>query len=380
MFPQRHNGKDSNAREERGGLRRRENKMPTLVAELDTPAVVIDLDIVEANIHRAQDVLSSHGLANRPHIKTHKIPALAKKQMEAGAVGITCQKLGEVEVMADAGVADDILLTYNVLGGAKTERLAALIRRLERMAVVLDNETIARGLSEAGKRHGVDIRFLIECDTGFGRNGVQSPQAALDLARETMRLPNMQFEGLMTFPTAKPEQRLWFERALQLLNGAGIAVPVVSGGGSPSLKGCGDFPMLTEYRAGTYIYNDVMQVTSGAVTWDDCAMTVRATVVSRPTENRAVLDSGSKVLTFEQHYAKGFGRIVEYPDAQITGFSEEHGIVELAGSAKKPTVGEVVSIIPNHCCVVTNMMDEIYAARKGVVEAVYPVAARGKVR
>jgi D-serine deaminase-like pyridoxal phosphate-dependent protein len=354
--------------------------MPTLVAELDTPAVVIDLDIVEANIKRAQDTLASHGLANRPHIKTHKIPALAKKQMEAGAVGITCQKLGEVEVMADAGVADDILLTYNVLGEAKGERLAALIKRLKRMAVVLDNETVARGLSEAGKRHGVDIRFLIECDTGFGRNGVQSPQDALDLARETMRLPNMQFEGLMTFPTAKPEQRLWLERAMQLLNGAGIPVPVVSGGGSPSLKSCGEFPMLTEYRAGTYIYNDVMQVTAGGATWDDCAMTVRATVVSRPTEDRAVLDSGSKVMTFEQHYAKGFGRIVEYPDAQITGFSEEHGIVDLSGSTKKPKVGEVISIIPNHCCVVTNMMDEIYAARKGVVEAVYPVAARGKVR
>ena len=176
-------------------------------ADLDTPAVVIDLDIVEANIKRAQETLASHGLANRPHIKTHKIPALAKLQMDAGAVGITCQKLGEVEVMADAGVADDILLTYNVLGDAKAERLAALIRRLKRMAVVLDNEVVARGLSEAGKRHGVDIRFLIECDTGFGRNGVQSPQAALDLAREAMKLPHMRFEGLMTFPTAKPEQR-----------------------------------------------------------------------------------------------------------------------------------------------------------------------------
>src|SRR3954447_8865739 len=357
-----------------------EVKMATLVSDLDTPAVVIDLDIVEANIKRAQDTLAGHGLANRPHIKTHKIPALAKKQIEAGAVGITCQKLGEVEVMADAGAADDILLTYNVLGDAKTERLAALIKRLKRMAVVLDNETVARGLSEAGRRHGVDIRFLIECDTGFGRNGVQNPQAALDLARETMRLPNMQFEGLMTFPTAKAEQRLWLERALQLLNGAGIPVRVVLGGGTPQLKGCGDFPMLTEYRAGTYIYNDVMQVTAGAVTWDDCAMTVRATVVSRPTENRAVLDAGSKVMTYEQYYAKGFGRIVEYPDAQITGFSEEHGIVDLSGSAKKPKVGEVVSIIPNHCCVVTNMMDEIYAARKGKVEAVYPVGARGKVR
>jgi D-serine deaminase-like pyridoxal phosphate-dependent protein len=195
-----------------------------------------------------------------------------------------------------------------------------------------------------------------------------------------MRMPNMQFEGLMTFPTAKPEQRLWLERALQLLKGAGIAVPVVSGGGSPALKGCGDFPMLTEYRAGTYIYNDVMQVTSGAATWDDCALTVRATVVSRPTENRAVLDAGSKVMTYEQYYAKGFGRIVEYPDAQITGFSEEHGMVDLSASAKKPQIGETVSVIPNHCCVVTNMMDEVYAARKGRIEAVYPVAARGKVR
>jgi D-serine deaminase-like pyridoxal phosphate-dependent protein len=354
--------------------------MPTLVAELDTPAVVIDLDIVEANIRRAQDKLAGHGFKNRPHIKTHKIPALAKMQMDAGAVGITCQKLGEVEVMADAGVADDILLTYNVIGDAKAERLVALIRRLKRMAVVVDNEVVARGLSEAGKRHGVDIRFLIECDTGGARNGVQTPQAALDFANLAMRLPNMRFEGLMTYPTAKPEQRQWLERAMQLLNGAGIATPVISGGGSPMMKGCGDFPMLTEYRAGTYIYNDVMQVTAGAATWDDCAMTVRATVVSRPTETRAVFDAGSKVMTYEQYYAKGYGRVVEYPDAEVTGFSEEHGIIDLSKCAKRPQIGETISVIPNHCCVVTNMMDEVYAARKGVVEAVYPVAARGKVR
>jgi len=352
----------------------------TTVAELDTPAVIIDLDKVERNIRRAQELLARHGVANRPHIKTHKIPALARMQMAAGAVGITCQKLGEAEVMADAGVADDILLTYNVLGDAKTERLAALIKRLKRMAVVLDNETVAKGLSEAGRRHGVDVRFLIECDTGFGRNGVQSPQDALDLARAATRMPHLQFEGLMTFPTAKPEQRQWLERALQLLQGAGIQVPVVSGGGSPSLKDVGDFPMLTEYRAGTYIYNDVMQVTAGAATWDDCAMTVRTTVVSRPTDGRAILDAGSKVMTYEQYYAKGFGRILEYPDAEIAGFSEEHGMVDLAGSASKPRIGEVVSVVPNHCCVVTNMMDEVHAVRGGKVEAVWPVAARGKVR
>lgn len=352
----------------------------TSVAELDTPAVTVDLDKVDRNIRRAQEHLAALGLANRPHIKTHKIPALAKLQMDAGAVGITCQKLGEVEVMADAGVADDILLTFNVIGEAKTERLAALIRRLKRMAVVLDNEVVAKGLSEAGRRHGVDIRFLIECDTGFGRNGVQSPQAALDLARAAMKMPHMRFEGLMTFPTAKPEQRQWLERALQLLQGAGLDVPVVSGGGSPSLKSAGEFPMLTEYRAGTYIYNDVMQVTAGAATWDDCAMTVRTTVISRPTDDRAILDAGSKVMTYEQYYAKGFGRIIEYPDAVITGFSEEHGMVDLTGSPKKPKVGEVVSVIPNHCCVVTNMMDEIYAVRGSTVEAAWPVAARGKVR
>ena len=352
----------------------------TTVAELDTPAVIIDLDKVERNIRRAQELLARHGVANRPHIKTHKIPALARMQMAAGAVGITCQKLGEAEVMADAGVADDILLTYNVLGDAKTERLAALIKRLQRMAVVLDNETVAKGLSEAGRRHGVDVRFLIECDTGFGRNGVQSPQDALDLARAATRMPHLQFEGLMTFPTAKPEQRQWLERALQLLQGAGIQVPVVSGGGSPSLKDVGDFPMLTEYRAGTYIYNDVMQVTAGAATWDDCAMTVRTTVVSRPTDGRAILDAGSKVMTYEQYYAKGFGRILEYPDAEIAGFSEEHGMVDLSACAKKPKIGEVISVIPNHCCVVTNMMDEVFAARRGKVEAVFPVAARGKVR
>jgi D-serine deaminase-like pyridoxal phosphate-dependent protein len=352
----------------------------TTVAELDTPAVIIDLDKVERNIRRAQELLARHGVANRPHIKTHKIPALARMQMAAGAVGITCQKLGEAEVMADAGVADDILLTYNVLGDAKTERLAALIKRLKRMAVVLDNETVAKGLSEAGRRHGVDVRFLIECDTGFGRNGVQSPQDALDLARATTRMPHLQFEGLMTFPTAKPEQRQWLERALQLLQGAGIQVPVVSGGGSPSLKDVVEFPMLTEYRAGTYIYNDVMQVTAGAATWDDCAMTVRTTVVSQPTDGRAILDAGSKVMTYEQYYAKGFGRIIEYPDAEITGFSEEHGMVDLAGCTSKPRIGEVVSVVPNHCCVVTNMMDEVHAVRGGRVEAVWPVAARGKVR
>src|SRR5215211_8106960 len=150
------------------------------IDELETPVPVVDLDRLEANITRLQTYLDEHKIANRPHIKTHKIPAIARMQMEAGAVGITCQKLGEVEAFVDAGAADDILVTYNILGAAKAERLIALSKRVGRLAVVLDNEVVARGLSEAARRHDGDIRFLVECDTGFGRNGVQTPEAAVE--------------------------------------------------------------------------------------------------------------------------------------------------------------------------------------------------------
>jgi D-serine deaminase-like pyridoxal phosphate-dependent protein len=352
----------------------------TLVDDLDTPAVTVRLDIMEANIRRVQALLDRHGVANRPHIKTHKIPALGKLQMAAGAIGITCQKLGEVEVFVDAGVADDVLLTFNVIGRAKTERLMALAARLRRLAVVLDNDVVAQGLSEAGTRHGRDVPFLIECDTGFGRNGVQTPEAALDLARAALKLPRLRFEGLMTFPTRDPDSGLFLERALGLFKRAGIAVPVVSGGGTPALATVGKVPMITEHRAGTYIYNDVMVVASGTATWDDCAMRVRATVVSRPTDARAVIDAGTKVLTSDLYSVTGYGHVVEYPEATITNLSEEHGIVNLAACRQRPAVGEVVHVIPNHCCVVSNMVDEVVGVRGDQVEVVWPVAARGKVR
>src|SRR5262245_31073407 len=257
------------------------------VTDLDTPVVTVDLDVMTANIRRVQALLDRHRVANRPHIKTHKIPTIGRMQMDAGAVGITCQKLGEVEVFVDAGVADDILLTYNILGRQKADRLMALVRRVRRLAVVLDNDTVARGLSEAAVRHGLDLRFLIECDTGFGRNGVQSPEAALDLARTAMRRPGLVFEGLMTFPNRDPETRVFFERAAEIFGRAAIPLPVISGGGTPALATVGRFPMLTEHRAGTCVYNDSMVVASGTASWEQCAMRVRATVVSRPIDDRA---------------------------------------------------------------------------------------------
>ena len=351
-----------------------------LVSELETPAVTIRLDRLEANIARAQAELDRAGIANRPHIKTHKIPAIAKMQIAAGAVGITCQKLGEVEVFVDAGAADDILVTYNIIGDAKAERLMHLSKRVRRLAVVLDNEVVARGLSAAARRHDGDVRFLIECDTGMGRNGVQNPEEAFGLAQLAMNLPHMHFEGLMTFPNSFPKTNEFFERALKLFSDAGIPVPVVSGGGSPALKNVEKFPMMTEHRAGTYVYNDVMMVTAGAAAWEDCAMQVRLTVVSRPTADRATLDAGSKVLTSDQYFLKDYGRVVEYPEARIVALSEEHATVDLSACKERPEVGEVVNVIPNHCCVVSNMVDEVYGIRDGAVEVVWPVAARGKVR
>lgn len=350
-----------------------------LVSELDTPAVTIDLDRLEKNIKRVQAELDQHGIANRPHIKTHKIPAIGKMQLAAGASGITCQKLGEIEVFADAGITGDVMLTFNVIGKKKTERLIALNKRIDRLTVVLDNETVARGLSAAARSNNADIRFVVECDTGMARNGVQSPEAALNLAQLAMNLPGLHFEGLMTYPNS-PRAAEFFDRALRLFANDGIPVPIVSGGGTPAMPTVGDFPMLTEHRAGTYAYNDKMMVHSGVATWDDCALRIRMTVVSRPTDERAILDGGSKTLSSDQYYVKDFGHILEYPDARIAGLSEEHAMVDLSASKERPSVGDVVTVIPNHCCSATNMHDEVYGVRNGEVEVVWPVAARGKLR
>ena len=352
----------------------------TLSADLDTPAVTILLDRLEDNIARAQATLDRHGVGNRPHIKTHKIPAIGKMQMAAGAIGLTLQKLGEVEVFVDAGVADDLLLTFNIVGTTKTDRLMELSSRVKRLAVVADNEIVVRGLSEAGQRHGRDVPLLIECDTGFGRNGVQSPEAARALARYAMNMPRIRFEGIMTFPAKGQAAADFLSRTIELFAEGPHQPSRRLGRRLAGARPIGDFPMLTEHRAGTYVYNDLMMVGSGAATLDNCAMHVRTTVVSRPTEDRAIIDAGSKVLTREQYFLKDFGRVVEYPEAVVANLSEEHGIIDLSRSAAKPQIGEVISVIPNHCCVVSNMVDEVYGVRDGKVEVTWPVAARGAVR
>ena len=344
---------------------------------LDTPVVTIDLDVVEANIARLQKYLDEHGIKSRPHIKTHKIPAIATKQVQAGAVGIACQKIGEAEIMAAAGLRD-ILLPFNILGPAKLERLIALARQV-RLSVTVDSENVARGLSEAARRAGLGVAVLIECDTGGQRVGVQSPEAALDLARQIVRMPGLAFGGVMTYPNSEMAGK-FFTRCLELFRGVGLPVAEVSGGGTTVMWQAHTVPCLTEHRAGTYIYNDRSIVRSGAATWAQCAMRVRTTVVSRPTPGRAILDAGSKSLSSDLLGFEDYGYVVEHPEARLFALSEEHGHLDVSGCARAPEVGEVVSIIPNHTCVVSNLHDTVVVTRGGNVEGEWAVAARGKTR
>jgi D-serine deaminase-like pyridoxal phosphate-dependent protein len=347
------------------------------IADLDTPAVVIDLDRVDANIGRLQEYLSQHGLANRPHIKTHKLPLLAHRQLAAGAVGITCQKIGEAEVMAQAGCYD-IFLPYNLLGAPKLDRLADLARYTT-LSVTADSAEVIDGLAARFRSETKPLTVLVECDTGGRRCGAQTPQAAAELARQISRAPGLRFGGLMTYPCGE-ETDPFIAGTKALLAADGIPVERASGGGTPRMWRAHEWAEVTEYRAGTYIYGDRKIVQSGAMTYDECAMTIQATVVSRPTPERIILDTGSKTLTSDTLGLEGHGLIVEYPDATIYGLSEEHGHVDVSMCDRKPSIGEHVSINPNHCCVVSNMVDEVVAVRDGRIEAILPVAARGKLR
>lgn len=353
--------------------------MPWTIDDLDTPAVLIDLDRVEANLRRAQDYASAHGLALRPHIKTHKIPELARHQMELGAVGITCQKLGEAEVMADAGIRD-ILITFNLIGRAKTQRLVALARRT-RLSVTVDNAVVASELDAAMREAGLRLPVLIECDTGAARCGVQSPEEAVELARLIVGLGGLSFEGLMTYPARGrvPVTAAWLEEAVTGLKAAGLEPKVVSTGGSPDLYRAHEVKVATEHRPGTYIYHDRDQLRA-SLSLDDCAMTVLATVVSRPTEGRAILDAGSKTLSSDLNGLEGYGLVREYPQLIMASFSEEHGHVDCSASNARPRIGERVTVVPNHACAVTNLHDVIYGVRGRRVERVFRVAARGRVQ
>ena len=346
------------------------------VDDLDTPAVIVDLDILEKNISGMQDVCRKADIALQVHIKTHKIPEIAHMQLREGAVGICCQKLGEAEVMVNGGVRENILVPYNIVGKQKLIRLARLCKRA-RMTVAVDSETAAKGISEQLQKDGGSVRVLVELDIGGKRTGVQSPRAAVELAQKVSKMPSLDLRGVMTYPS-RLEAKPFFDETIDLFSKAGLPIDEISGGGTgheaiSKQIGC------TVTRSGSYIFEGMRRIGGNnppnAIT---CATRMVVTVVSTPTPDRVIIDGGQK--TFQSRPSNPYGYIVEHPEAKIYGMSVEHGHVDVSESSHKFRVGERLSVVPQHQGMMINLHDVAYAVRKDLVEAVWPVAGRGRVQ
>jgi len=341
--------------------------------DVATPAAVVDLDRLESNLVRWQVYCDERGLGSRPHIKTHKCVEIARRQVELGAAGVTCQTLYEAELMVDAGI-DDVLLAYNVVGGRKLEQLAMLLRRA-RVRVIADDDALLPGLAGAALDAGCELPVLVDCDTGLGRTGVPTPDAAAELAAAIARTPELRFAGLLTFP-APEGARDFLTAAASRIERRGLSVDTVSVGGTPTRWSAGELqPLVTEYRAGTYAFNDRNTVAAGAARLDEVALTIAATVVSR-RDGRAILDAGSKALSSEAGAEAGFGVVLEAPGSTVERLNEEHGYLVLGGGDELE-LGQQVRVVPNHVCVAVNLFDELVGVRDGAVELRWPVA-RGR--
>lgn len=362
------------------------------IADLDTPALLVDLDVMERNLRRAADYAAAHGLRLRPHTKTHKIPALGRRQLELGAAGLTVAKVGEAEVMLCAS-PKDLLLAYPPVGARKLERLVEVARKT-RLTVALDSLAVAGPLSDAACAAGVEIGVLAEMDVGLGRMGVSPGEELVALAQELRRLPRLVFDGIAFYPghikRLDEEGRQALRRVgeaveltLEGLRRAGIEAPVVSGGSTPTLYASHTVPGLNEIRPGTYIFNDRNTVLSGACGWEDCAATVLATVVSTARPGQIIIDGGSKTFSSDRlvHAGEnGFGRVVEAPEAVFWNLNEEHGYVHVRDCGRSFRVGERLRVIPNHICVAVNLHERIYGVRGDRVEEIWTVEGRGKLQ
>lgn len=350
------------------------------IEELETPVPIIDIGIVERNLKRWQVRCDALGLAHRPHIKTHKLVALAKYQIALGAKGITVQKLGEAEAMADGGIRN-LLLAFNVVGGHKLKRLADLARRTD-ISVVADSVEVVAGLGRAGEAAGRDISVLVECDTGAKRNGVQTPEAAAELARVIDRTTGVAYGGLMTYPRpgTRAEAEAFLLAARDLAAKSSLDTKAITTGGTPDMWKDDGLSQVTEYRAGTYIYCDRSLVARKICAPEDCAVHVLATVVSVPTQGRAIIDAGSKALTSDLLGMTGYGTVRELGEAPVQEVSEEHGHVGFGESGVSPRVGDLVRVLPNHVCPVSNLYDRVVFVKGSEVVGAVRVDARGRVQ
>jgi D-serine deaminase-like pyridoxal phosphate-dependent protein len=357
--------------------------------DLETPIPIVDLDRMERNLDRAATYAAEHGLAMRPHIKTHKSPRIAAEQMRRGAVGLTCATPREVEVMSE--VSDDILLAYPPVGAARARRVVSVPDRT-RVTVALDTATAIEHVAAAARPVGRSISVYVELDLGMHRVGVPSVDEAITLAKLVRRTPPLEYAGIAFYPghVREPvdeqdaklgEIDMALREAVAAMARAGVRPAVVSGGSTPTIWRSHHLQDVTEIRPGTYVYNDRTTAEIGACAWDDCALTVLATVVSTAVPGQAVIDAGTKALGREPIRgadAGGFGALLDRPEITVKAMSEEHGMLDLSSTSWRPEVGERVHVVPNHVCIVVHLNDVVYGARNGAVETSWPVAARGR--
>lgn len=358
----------------------------TRLDQLETPAAVVDLDRLEQNLQRMAEYTARHQLALRPHVKTHKSPWIGARQLELGAVGLTCATSREAEEMS--AVSDDILLAYPAVGAARLQRIMQLPRDT-RVTVALDSVEAITRLGQAATAAHRTVGVYVELDLGMHRVGVGSAGEAIALALEAPRA-GLEFRGIAFYPghirdavteqaVALSELRERISEVREEFDAAGIAVPVVSGGSTPTAWRAHEIG-ATEVRPGTYVFNDRTTAMMGACAWDDCALTVLATVVSTAVPGQAVIDAGSKALGREPLRAAGdgFGVLIDRPDVVVKGMSEEHGLLDLSATDWRPAVGDQVRVVPNHVCIVVHLNDNLVGVRGDRIERTWAVAARGR--
>jgi D-serine deaminase-like pyridoxal phosphate-dependent protein len=360
------------------------------IHDLDTPAVLIDVDTMDRNLQGMASYCAAHNLALRPHTKTHKIPQIAHLQIKYGAPGITVAKLGEAEVMADAGL-NDIVIVYPLWGEMKWKRLAELAKRVK-ISVAIDSFQVAEGISQAAKAAGIEVGIRLEFDTGLRRCGLTLDDGSIEIAKRVFVLPGLRWEGVSLYPghimgnRKIREQDIRSENAkldrlFSLLDSAGIPYPVVSGGNTPAAFQSHEFHGVTEIRPGTYIFNDRNTVDAESASYADCAVTVLTTVVSTSVPHRAIIDAGSKTLTADTLLSgdrKYFGYVQDHPELLLEDLSEEHGHL-IVPENSEIQVGDRLRIIPNHVCPCMNLHDCAFVVSGDQVVDRWTVAARGKV-
>jgi D-serine deaminase-like pyridoxal phosphate-dependent protein len=351
--------------------------------EIETPALVIDLEIMEENIEKMASYFNGVKSSLRAHSKTHKSPTIAQKQIGAGARGICCQKLGEAEVMANHGIRD-ILITTEVVDPEKIQRLVRLARSHD-VKVVVDNLKVAKATSEAAKREGVRQGVIVEIDVRKKRCGVMPGTPTVDFVKKVVEFEGVDFRGLMGYEgpffdlldfekrkAAAHELLHSLKETVDMVEAEGIAVQDVSAGSTSTYSIAGDYPRVTEIQAGSYVFMDSTYSRLGGLDFD-CALTVLATVISRPVPERVVVNTGLKAITQEF----GMPAVKDHEDAKMYHMSEEHGMIRV-DPASKIDVGDKLELIPSHCCTTVNLHDQYYVVRKGKVEVIWPIPARGR--